>query len=493
MKDAGGSSGFSSRSGLKYAMQNNPPSAPSVSLSGKGGHFSGFPQLSAYLDELGLFRMKPGFDRVHDVIHRLGLDTPPFCVVQVVGTNGKGSTSTMLASLGQAYGLRVGLHRSPHLVSVRERVLINDAMLSEDAWVALGNSLMRHEGEQLSYFEFVTCLAMLAFAVNGVELAVMETGLGGTFDATTALHADMLAFTPIALDHQAVLGPTLRDIAADKAGAMRPGKPAWTVPQRPEAREELTRVAWEKRVPLHEVDADALLPVGLEGKAPPFLLQGTHQQENARLALAVWRALTRDGALPESAKRKIQEANMHGVKQEREALALADAWLPGRFHQIPPKAAATASPDEYLPCPLGWPPLLLDGAHNCHGLAALGLSLGKAGIAPAAVIFSCLADKEPDLMIPHLRAMATGPIFVPPVPHNPRAMPPEELAAMIGLNAEPVASLKEALERASAYMAERLPEAFTGSYTQNPLLICGSLYLLGEFYALRPDCLTRRP
>ena len=181
-----------------------------------------------------------------------------------------------------------------------------------------------------------------------------------------------------------------------------------------------------------------------------------------------------------------------------EGSALACAWLPGRLQRIPPLPAApyareTAKPDEarnaYIPCSLGWPPLLLDSAHNAHALVALGHSLARCHTAPAAIIFSCLADKEPQRLVPHLRALAAGPIFVPPIADNPRAMPPGELASIIGHSAVPTRSLKEALEEASAFMAAGLPESFTGMGPLNPLLICGSLYLLGEFYALRPDCL----
>jgi dihydrofolate synthase/folylpolyglutamate synthase len=174
-----------------------------------------------------------------------------------------------------------------------------------------------------------------------------------------------------------------------------------------------------------------------------------------------------------------------------ENAALAKAWLPGRMQSVPALPPTNSPFSAAPPCSLGWPPLLLDGAHNSHGLAALGLSLAQAGIAPPAVIFACLADKNPAEMAPHLRALATGPIFVPPIADNPRAMLPQDLAAIIGLNAVPVSSLPEALALASGLMAERNPEAFRASPAASPLLICGSLSLLADFYSLRPDCLER--
>ena len=456
--------------------------------------FADFAALTAHLERLGLFRMRPGLDRMQAVLDRLNLRRPPCCTVQIVGTNGKGSTSTMLAALAREHGLRVGLHTSPHFLSPRERVRLDGAMPPEGRWLELGNALMKHGGDDLSYFEFVTCLAIMAFA--DADIAVMETGLGGSYDATTALEADLLVFAPIDLDHQIVLGPFLKDIAADKAGAIRPGIPALTAAQQPEAMAELARVSAERRAPLLDIPAALALP---DQTRYPLSLEGEHQRDNARLALAAWRHIRDNGPLSFQARQRLDAALRQAEPNDLEGRALASAWLPGRFQRIPPlngplhaqpeATGATGAP--CAPCRRGWPPLLLDGAHNSHGLAALGRGLARRNVAPAAVIFACLADKDTQTMLPHLRALATGPVFVPPIANNPRAMSPEDLAALIGLNATPAASLRHALELACAHMAERLPEAFAGQRPDNPLLICGSLYLLGEFYALRPDCLER--
>ncbi len=479
-------------------------------------HFSSFAALEAHLDSLGLFRMTPGLERIAAVLDALELRRPPFVTVQIAGTNGKGSTAAMLAALGAAHGLRVGLYTSPHFVTMRERTRVGGAMLPEKEWTDLSNVVMAAGGAWLSWFELTTALAVLAFARNNVDLAVMETGLGGSWDAVTALEADMVVLTPFALDHRNILGPTLEHIARDKAGAIRRGAPVVSSAQRPEAWKEIEAAAREKDAPITAIGANYPLPPELEPRpgrlsaaggpartdsglppahgGPPaspapeesapaprpltMRLIGEHQKNNARLALAAWRMLARQffPALPSGTP--------------LEARALAKAWHPGRMQAVPPLPTFSSSiPPLFLPCRLGWPPLLLDGAHNAHGMAALGLALAKEGIAPAAVIFSCLGDKEPEEMLPHLRALATGPIFVPPVAENPRAMPPRELAALIGVNAVPAASLREVLVLASEHMAERLPEAFAGERPQNPLLICGSLYMLGEFFALRPDCL----
>jgi dihydrofolate synthase/folylpolyglutamate synthase len=462
------------------------------SVSGGSGDTTAFPDaaaLAAYLDKLGLFRMKPGLERMRAVLEHMRLRRPFYYLAQVVGTNGKGSVSTMLDSLAREHGLRVGLHRSPHFLSVRERILINGQSLTEEHWRRLANILLLHGADSLSYFEFVTCLALLAFAEAGVDIAVMESGLGGTYDATTALEADLVLFTPIDLDHQQVLGHSLKEIAADKAGAVRPGVAVFTCAQHQQALEELGRVSAEREAPLHIVPPSADLP---DQARYPLGLDGVYQQENARLALAAWRHIRSNADFSQTGRLRILAALRKTRPDELEGRALAGAWLPGRFQFVAPRTLmAGGCTGEYSPCAAGWPPMLLDGAHNRHGLAALGHSLACRHIAPAAVIFACLADKDPQSLMPHLRALATGPVFVPPIAGNPRAMPPEDLAALIGINATPMRTLQEAFEAASTHIASRLPEAFSGQRANNPLLVCGSLYLLAQVYALRPDCLCR--
>lgn len=451
--------------------------------------FHSFSDVSSYLDKLGLFRMKPGLGRIREMLLRLDLKRPPFTAVQVAGTNGKGSTCAMLESLARSHGLATGLHSSPHLVSVRERIRVNGRMLEEDRWTTLANDLMRAGGEELSYFEFVTCLAVLAFARADVDIAIMETGLGGLFDATSALDVDMLVFTPFDLDHQAILGPTLKDIAADKAGCIRPGKPVVSALQKSDALSEIRKSARAKNAPLEIITPGDPLPADIADGSLPVLLQGGYQTDNMRLALAAWRRLARDGLFSPRQVEHIRAARASGP--DAEALALAKAWLPARMQNVPPLPPGKGKTP--FPCSLGWPRMLLDSAHNPHGMAALGFALARMGIAPAAVIFACVADKDINLMLPHLRTLATGPIFVPPIKDNPRSLPPETLAARIGLNAAPAASMEDALAKACAHLAAYYPEVFRDAPCKSPLLVCGSLYLLGEFFSLRPDCLEPPP
>lgn len=427
-----------------------------------------------------MFRINPGLERIAGLLKRLGLTRPPFVAVQVVGTNGKGSTSTMLAALAQAHGLKVGLYTSPHLVSVRERIRVNGVMASETMLLRGLEPIMAAGGAESTYFELLTALAIQVFVDEGVDLAVLESGLGGTWDAVTAVDADLTLVTPIDLDHAHILGPTVADIARDKAGAVRPGVPVLSGPQRPEAASALAKASREKGSPLG-MTTDEPWPVGF---LPTDLgLAGPHQADNARLALAAWRAL---GAR-EDLRRKLDWIFPDAAAEGK---ALRAARIPGRLQRTAPCSPAKMEEGAFVPCALGRPALILDGAHNPHGMAALGRALALEGVAPAATVFACMADKDVDDLIAHVRVAAVGgPIIVPRLADNERAMPAEELAARIGLNAEAAPSVREALRLVAEVAAERLPESFVEPETRHPVLVCGSLYLLGEVFALWPDLL----
>lgn len=423
--------------------------------------FASFEALAAHLERLGLFRIRPELGQLRRVLAALGENTPlryAKSSVQIVGTNGKGSTATFIAAIASAHGRRVGLFTSPHFLSFRERIRINGAPAEEAPLLADANILMAAGGESLTYFEFVTALAALAFSREKVDVTVWETGLGGTWDATTALDVDIVAYTPIGLDHCSVLGRTLAAIAGDKSGAMREGRPVFTAPQAQEALKELEKTAKARGCAL------TVIPPLEDGR--PLGLAGEHQKTNAALALATWRAMAAEAGW--------------AVSAECEAEGLARAFIPGRLQYVPP------NPQK------GHPPFLLDGAHNGHGMAALGKTLANAGIAPAAVIFSCLEDKIATDLIPHLRVLSTGPIFVPPIPGNPRALPPETIAENIGLAAYPAASMAEALQKASAHIAAYMAAETANNPERHPVLVCGSLYMLSDFFTLRPDCLLPR-
>ena len=410
--------------------------------------FSTIGQIWEHLDGLGFFHMDLSLTRMETALSRLGLSRPPFVVAQILGTNGKGSTSAFLDSLSRAHGCRTGLYTSPHFLSPCERIRIDGAPLPEALWPDLATEVHAAEPD-LTYFEFLTVLAVLAFTRQGVELAVMEAGLGGTHDATTALAADLTCFAPVAMDHASVLGPTLRHIATDKAGAIRPRVPVVSAPQFPVAEEVLRARADALAAPLHMVTP---LPGNM-----PLGLAGPHQRINAAVALHAWQAL---------APRLHMTPRADAVAQ-----GLARAFVPGRLQAVP-------ATDQH-------PPLLLDGAHNAHGMAALLAHVRQSGLRPRAAIYSCLGDKDwhPALMLLK-RALGEAPLFIPAL-HNERAADAAQVVAAANAVAPAHAALlphvREALEAVRDLPGD----------DRAPVIISGSLYMLAEFYSLYPQLLER--
>lgn len=214
--------------------------------------FHSFDDVQDHLDALGLFHMDFGLDRMRNALDALGLLTPPFVTVQIVGTNGKGSTSTFLSCVARAHGLKVGLYTSPHFVTPRERIRINGTMLPADRWPVLADRVME-AAPNLTYFEFLTALGLLAFAEAGVDLVVMEAGLGGPLrrhngHAGTGrlLHAHRHGPRKNPRPYpDGTSPPTSRRPCA-------PGVPAFTAPQEAEAFDCLLRTAQEKGAELRE-------------------------------------------------------------------------------------------------------------------------------------------------------------------------------------------------------------------------------------------------
>lgn len=411
--------------------------------------FATYNALLSHLDALGLFHMDLSLDRMERFFERTGLSRPPFHALHVVGTNGKGSTCAFLDALLRAHGIETGLYASPHFCDVRERVKRGGRPLPEDAFLAAANRIAEPAGELgLTYFEFLTALALSAFAAapatpddpgsGPVRAAVLEAGLGGRFDAVTALSRDLLVFTSIGLDHMRVLGPDIASIARDKAGAMRPGLPVLCARQEPEAMRELENQARLLGCPLEVVEP---LPPGT-----PLGLDGPHQRQNAALALAAFRrAVGPLGLSPDP---------------EAEARALATAFLPGRMQRVPAGEGHAA--------------LILDGAHNAPGLAALGAALEESGQRPGAVVFVCFADKDVQSLAPLVLALTDGPVVVPRLDVSGRESDHAAVARIIGPRAVAAPSLDTAL-------------ALTAGCEL--VLVCGSLYLLGEFFTKHPRLL----
>ena len=348
--------------------------------------------------------MRPGLERIGTLLEAVGSPERAMTLVQVAGTNGKGSVSAMLAAILQAAGRRVGLYTSPHLVDLRERIRVDGVPIPEadvvDGVEALGTLIARLDA---TMFEALTALALDHFVRAGAEAAVLEVGLGGRLDSTTVGRPAVEVVTQIDLDHQAYLGDTLEAIAGEKAAIIRSGV-AVCARQAPEAERVITARAAAAGVPLLLEGRDLharLLRSGLDGlwlslEGPDFRLEdvrcglvGLYQPGNALLAAAAARALGAD----ESAIRA----------------GLAAARWPGRFQVI-----------------AGRPPVILDGAHNPAGARALARSLeahfpGRRGT----FVIGMFSDKDQAGILEPLLPLAGRLIFTS-APHK-RATPPDAL------------------------------------------------------------------
>ncbi len=418
-------------------------------------YFNSITKFYDYLDKLGMFHMDLSLNRINNAIENLNLAKTPYPIIQVVGTNGKGSTSTFLSYLATKHGLKTGLYTSPHLVKANERIKINNLALDEDKIPDLAekvyNASNKSSSSRLTYFEFLTVLGALAFKEEQVDIAIFEAGLGAKHDATSSFKADLVCFTPISLDHENVLGD-LEQIAYDKACAMKNGSLAITALQAPNVLNILSKVANEHKSNLAQVNNITLNRYFGKFEDINLKMQGEYQKINALTALSAWEIFCKN--------------NNIALDSDMVREAFSEAFIPARMQLI-------NSSEAELP-----KTLLLDGAHNEHGLINLKNSLKEHKLKPKFVIFTCMKDKDIASMLSLLDELKQDAKILIPWIDNERAINHKELAEKI--NAQACTSLKDALNVASN---EKLAE-------NEIILICGSLYLMGEFFKLYPKYLN---
>ncbi len=376
--------------------------------------------------------IKLGLDSTRNLLERLGVDPGARRFLHVAGTNGKGSVCAILDAICRAGGRRTGLFTSPHLVTFRERIRVDGAKIGEDE-AAEGLTRIRALVEESepppTFFEITTALALDYFQSKEVELVVLETGLGGRFDATNVVTPAVSVLTSIEFDHQAWLGSTLAAIAGEKAGIIKPGVPAVSAPQRDEAAAVLAQAAARCGSELHFISAP--IKTAVPG------LPGSHQKWNAALALAALEA----GGIEVSA-RAIEKG-------------ISEAVWPGRFQILDRRC-------------------ILDGAHNKAAAERLALTWREIyGDAKATVILGALKDKDIPAICAELTPIADA-FIVTPV-RSARSATVEELAEAIGavnptVSCTPAGNLSDALEIAKRRVRR--------------ILVTGSLFLVGEAIAL---------
>lgn len=397
---------------------------------------------------LGRFGMKPGLERIAALLKALSRPQDGLRVIHVAGTNGKGSTAAFLSSILASAGHVTGLYTSPHLVSFTERIRINGVEIPEDEVTSLAERILSVAAEGTTFFEIVTAMAFLWFAEQGVGPAVMEVGMGGRLDATNAASGILSVITPIALDHCEHLGASLDRIAREKAGVIKASRPVVSSCQQGEAMEAIRERCSVLGSPLFEWDGDFLafwagdglsyrgLGWNLDGLKPG--IPGRYQAANVASALCAAELLDRSGVsvTADEARRGIEHAS----------------W-PGRMEMFP-----------------GPPRILLDGAHNPAGAAALAESLRDIRRDALFLVIGVVEDKDVQGILSPLLPHADRVVAV--TPSIPRGLPSGELAALcgkLGIQAEDGGSLADGLEMACA-------EARPGDL----ILVCGSLFIVGE-------------
>lgn len=375
-------------------------------------------------------------------------------VLHVAGTNGKGSVCAYLRAIGEASGLRVHVFTSPHLIIPNERIRIAGTLIDDETFLdALDR--VHASGARLTYFEAITAAAIAVFAQSPADWVIMEVGLGGRFDATNVLDTALSVITPLGLDHEAMLGPGLPQIASAKAGILRSGRPGIIARQPPAAmavvEEEAARVGADLLRCGQEWDAFAQrgnLIVQTEETVldlPAPALPGPHQFENA--GLAVMAALT------------MRDARITGPSL---AEGLRQARWPGRLQSLTRGPLAQRANGAEL-----W----LDGCHNPHAAAALAGALHAMNAsrpAQLALIWAMLQSKDAQGFLEAFLPLSPK-IFTIRMPSSQAAASPQALAALAharGLEAQAAEGLEEAVSAAAAAGAGRI-------------LIAGSLHLVG--------------
>jgi dihydrofolate synthase/folylpolyglutamate synthase len=430
-----------------------------------------FAESVSYLYSLGheTLAMKLELASVRALASALGNPQREFPAVHIAGTNGKGSTAAMAASIARAAGYRAGLYTSPHLVSITERMRVGDHEIAPDEFARLATEV-RAASERLvaeslllappTFFEQVTMIAFLHFAQRKVDLAVLEVGMGGRLDATNICQPVATAITPVGFDHQQYLGDTLAAIAGEKAGIVKPEVPVVLAPQPAEAMETIVArcrelnaqvVTTSEPFAVEAAKGDDVLQVGryrFRYRTPRaeygvrLGLRGRHQVTNALVAIHLAEQLNDAGFdLP-------PPVVVEGLGRVQ--------W-PGRLEMV------RLSPSTA--------PLLLDGAHNPAGACALRDFLAEhfSGV-PITMVFGAMADKAIAEMAGIL--FPVGQTIIATKIANDRAAGAAVIAAAS-------ASLKRNTVCANT-AAEALAEALRITPPEGLIVACGSLFLVGE-------------
>jgi dihydrofolate synthase/folylpolyglutamate synthase len=395
--------------------------------------------------------MKPGLERVTAILSRLGNPQRELKTVQIAGTNGKGSTGALLSAIMTAAGYRTAFFSSPHLSDFAERFRLDGAMITQSQLAAAAEEVLAVAPPEATFFEIVTAIAFLCFRREKVDLAIMEAGMGGRWDATNVAASLLSIITPVSLDHCDYLGSTLAAIAAEKAGIIKQGRPVVVAAQEETVLAVIRQAAAEQAAPLllygNDFTAarseDGLVFTGCGSSFPcKPALRGRFQSGNAAVAIAAALTLVADGFAVSDA------ACQRGVA--------AASW-PGRLELFP-----------------GDPPVLLDGAHNPAGMLALKESLADFSYRRLLLVVGVMADKSWQEMLLPLLPLAAEVVAVKP--SLERSLTAETLAEFC--------REKGCAAFGAGAVANGLDYARRRAAAGDLVLVTGSLFTVGEARAL---------
>lgn len=418
------------------------------------------------LYDLRTFGIKPGLDPIRGLLGGLGEPQHAFAAIHVAGTNGKGSVAAMLDAVLRAAGFRVGLYTSPHLVRFNERIRIGGVAITDEALADLFDTLepvaatLAAQGIQATFFEFTTAMAFEHFRRERVQIAVVETGLGGRLDATNVVMPLVSVITRVGLDHMTYLGDTVEAIAGEKAGIVKEGRPVVCGAMPDAARDMVRRTALERHAPFVDAGAAATVcrvsqslagqkvSIGTENAdygTVTLRLLGRHQLENVATVIAALETIGDVGGLsilPEVVKK-----------------GLAATRWPGRLDVVSEQ-----------------PPVILDGAHNPDAARVLAAALKELfKHRPVALVWGMCRDKDALGFSAELGGLVR--VCWPVDLTTERSRTQAELGNI---------ARSRGWEVRPAMLADALAQAEQWAQAQNGVVcIAGSLYLVGEVLALR--------
>ncbi len=415
-----------------------------------------YAQAQNYLYDLKAQGTKFGIDRMRLLVDALGHPERNYPLVHVAGTNGKGSVSAMVDAILHAAGWRTGLYTSPHLVRLGERVQVERRLLGEAEIVAYANELRPvaealerdHAGDQPSFFEFMTAMAFLQFMRRAVDIAVVEVGLGGRLDATNVVEPEVAVITSIGLDHCEILGSELGQIAAEKAGIIKPGRPVVLGRLPEEAESVIRRIAGERNAPVSSVREE--FGEAIEGY-PQTNLEGDYQRWNAATATLAARLLPPRWRLTD-------DAIAHGLRHT--------SW-PGRWQRLS----------------VGGRCVILDASHNADGALVLEANLrhlqaetGRRPVIMTGALGSYRARPLLDVIARHAREIHFA------IPHQARACTFDELEHCLP------AGFSGAVRHGTVGGAFPSAGVCALGGPEDTVVVTGSIYLIGEVLErLEPD------